>query len=233
MSHPQRLYLMQVAYSPERNMPVVCYLVQTDDGRNILIDSGLPDVFDPPSGLVPVIDKNVLEQLAQIGVRPSDIDTLICTHFDIDHCGHHSAFTNAELVIQQDHYTHGQQSPRFEANRAQWDRPDAHIRLIDGDVELLPGLQILRTDGHTFGHQSVLVRLPESGPILLAIDAVPMRVFFTPDRQPTPVDEDPVAIQTSVQKLLDIVAHEGVNLTVFGHDGDQWKVLKKLPEYYS
>ncbi len=233
MSNPQRLYLMQVAYSPERNIPVVCYLIQTDDGRNILIDTGLPDAFTPPPGLNPVMDKNVLEQLAQIGVQPGEVDTLICTHFDMDHCGHHSAFINAELVIQRDHYVLGQESPRFAANRAEWHRPDARVRLIEGDLELLPGVQILRTDGHTFGHQSVLIHLSESGPVLLTIDAVPTQSLFRANRQPSPVDEDPVAVQASVQKLLDTVEREGVGLTVFGHDGDQWKGLKKLPEYYS
>ena len=44
MSHnaPQRLYLMHVGTMPEYNIPIVCYLVQTGDGKHILIDSGLP-----------------------------------------------------------------------------------------------------------------------------------------------------------------------------------------------
>lgn len=233
MSQPQRLYLMQVADVPDRNIPIVCYLVQTDDGRNILIDTGLPDVFTPPPGLNPEMGAHVVEQLASIGVQPADVDTLICTHFDTDHSGRHSAFPNAELIIQRDQYALGQTSPRFAQNRAEWNRPDARLRLIESDLELLPGLQILRTDGHTLGHQSVMVCLPENGPILLAIDAVPNQGLFTPDRPATPADEDPVAVQASAQKLLDVVSREGITLTVFGHDGDQWQQLKKLPEYYS
>ena len=38
----KRLYLMQVGDMPEYQIPIVCYLVQTEDGSNILIDSGLP-----------------------------------------------------------------------------------------------------------------------------------------------------------------------------------------------
>jgi N-acyl homoserine lactone hydrolase len=49
---------------------------------------------------------------------------------------------------------------------------------VDGDTELLPGLTLLETSGHTPGHQSVLVRLPQTGPVLLAIDAVVMERFF-------------------------------------------------------
>jgi N-acyl homoserine lactone hydrolase len=66
---PQRLYLMQVATIPQGNLPFVCYLVQTGDGTNILIDSGLPSEVQPPPGMpVPVMGKDVLEQLAQLGL---------------------------------------------------------------------------------------------------------------------------------------------------------------------
>ena len=46
---PQRLYLMQVGDMPEYQIPIVCYLVQTGDGRNILIDSGLPEIIPEES----------------------------------------------------------------------------------------------------------------------------------------------------------------------------------------
>ncbi len=95
-----------------------------------------------------------------------------------------------------------------------------------------PSFELLRTDGHALGHQSVLVRLPETGPVLLAIDAVPSQAAFTLDRELGPRDEDLEAVKASTQKLLDLVEREQIALVVFGHDGDQWKTLKKLPEYY-
>ena len=45
----QRLYLMQVGIMPEYQIPIVCYLVQTGDGKNILIDSGLPEIIPEDS----------------------------------------------------------------------------------------------------------------------------------------------------------------------------------------
>ena len=48
------------------------------------------------------------------------------------------------------------------------------IRLEDGDTELLPGFELTSTSGHVPGHQSVLVRLPKTGAVLLTIDAVPL-----------------------------------------------------------
>src|SRR5262249_13343505 len=104
-------------------------------------------------------------------------------------------------------------------------------RFVDGDTTLLPGLELIETSGHAPGHQSVLVRLPKTGPVLLAIDAVPQKQAFTVDRQPAP-REDPETLLASTKKLLDLVERERVSLVVFGHDGEQWKALKKLPEFY-
>ena len=232
---PRRLYLMQVANAPDRNVPFVCYLVQTGDGQNVLIDSGLPEnVPAPAERPALVIEKDVVEQLAQLGLRPADIHLLICTHFDGDHAGRLSAFTNAELIVQRQHYELARSGyPRFAAVRSQWDHPDLRYRLVEGDVELLPGLELIETSGHVPGHQSVLVRLPETGPVLLTIDAVPARSAFTPGRQAGRMDEDEEMLRASTQKLLDLVQREQVSLVVFGHDGEQWQTLKKAPEAYS
>ena len=106
------------------------------------------------------------------------------------------------------------------------------IRLVDGDTELLPGLELIETSGHVPGHQSVLVRLPKTGAIVLPIDAVPFAEGFTRDEQDDGSNPDAEAIRASTNKLLDLVAREQVGLVIFGHDGAQWEGLKKLPAYY-
>jgi len=236
---PQRLYLMQLAAATVPiagqmlEMVLVCYLIQTSDGKNILIDSGLPADFQRPPEMPPARDaKNVIKQLAELDLRPEDIDILICTHFDVDHAGYHDAFTKAELVVQREHYELARSGhSRFAPARAHWDHPDLRYRMIDGDTELLPGLTLLETSGHAPGHQSVLVRLPQTGPVLLAIDAVMMQRSFTPDRQASPI-EDEEQLRASTRKLLDLVEREHVALVVFGHDGEQWQTLEKAPAYY-
>jgi N-acyl homoserine lactone hydrolase len=232
---PQRLYLMQVATIPQRNLPFVCYLVQTGDGTNVLIDSGLPGELQPPPGMpMPIMEKDVLEQLALLGLHADDIDLLICTHFDADHSGHHAAFTNAELIVQRQHYELAHSGyARFASTRSQWDHPSLRYRLIDGDIQLLPGLELIETSGHVPGHQSVLVRLPETGPVLLAIDAVAQQTSFTHERDAGPMDMDVEMLRASTRKLLALAEREQVALTIFGHDGEQWQALKKAPDFYS
>jgi N-acyl homoserine lactone hydrolase len=235
ISAPQRLYLMQVAsrIAPEakRPVPYPCYLVQTGDGKNILIDSGFPNVLAPRPGLQ--LHKNVVEQLALLNLRPGDIDILICTHFDLDHCGHHEDFPNAELIVQREHYDVAHEGhQRFAASRPHWDLPVARYRFVDGDTLLLPGLELIETGGHVPGHQSVLVRLPATGPVLLTIDAVANQESFRPDRQVGPLDLDGEKAIASTRKLLELAQREQVALVIFGHDGQQWETLKKVPEHY-
>ncbi len=238
---PQRLYLMQLSTT---TIPLTagqglamssgCYLVQTGDGKNILIDSGLPADYTPPPGTPPAEnEKNVLEHLAGLGLHPDDIDLLICTHFDVDHAGYHDAFLKAELIVQRKHYELARSGhPRFTPARAHWDHPALRYRLIEGDTELLPGLTLLETSGHTPGHQSVLLRLPRTGPVLLAIDAVVLQRLFTPERRAWPDDDNEEQLRASTRKLLHLVEREHVALVIFGHDGQQWQTLKKAPAYY-
>jgi N-acyl homoserine lactone hydrolase len=78
----------------------------------------------------------------------------------------------------------------------------------------------------------VLVRLPPTGPVLLAIDAVMMQRLFTMDRKAWPKDDNEQQLLASTRKLLDLVEREQVQLVVFGHDGQLCKGLRKAPEFY-
>ena len=74
---PQRLYLMQLSTTTVpgagRTLEMVlgCYLVETSDGKHILIDSGLPADVPLPPGTPPARqEKNVIEHLADLGLHP-------------------------------------------------------------------------------------------------------------------------------------------------------------------
>jgi N-acyl homoserine lactone hydrolase len=187
----------------------------------------------PPPGSPPFENaKDVLTHLADLKLSPIDIDFVICTHFDVDHAGHHDAFVGAEFVVQRKHYEVARSGePRFGGARNHWDNPNLHYRLVDGDTELLPGILLIETSGHAVGHQSVLVRLPNTGNVLLVGDAVTLERLFTTNRRAWPL-EDEETLRTSTRKLLDLVASERVALVVFGHDGRQWQSLTKAPAYY-
>ncbi len=77
----------------------------------------------------------------------------------------------------------------------------------------------------------MLVHLPQTGKVLLAIDTVVLQRLFTPDRKAWPFENE-VQLRASTRKLLDLVERERVALVIFGHDGVQWQMLKKAPAYY-
>src|SRR5215472_10779127 len=130
-SAPQKLYLLQLMTTTLRlpnatlDMVLGCYLVETSDGKHILIDSGYPpDVPPPPEAAAAENVTTVIEQLGNLGLRPDDVDLLVCTHFDVDHVGYHDAFTKAELVVQRAHYELARSGhARFASARAHWDHP--------------------------------------------------------------------------------------------------------------
>jgi N-acyl homoserine lactone hydrolase len=160
---------------------------------------------------------------------------VICTHLDPDHAGQHAAFAHAEFVIQREHDALARGGDeRFDAARPLWDDPAVRWRLVDGDAELLPGVELVESSGHVPGHQAVLVRLPQTGPVLLGIDALPFdMVDYTPETRPVnPFDMDEAATRASTRKLLDLAAREGVTLIVYGHDEAQWRTLRTAPACY-
>lgn len=238
-----RLTLLQLGLLQPLGIPVPGYLVQADDGTTVLIDSGFPESFvdDPPGPVGPLAlrvemrdEDRITRRLASLGLAPGDVDLLVCTHLDADHAGNHDLFADAELVVQRSHLELARSGhERFAPVREHWDAPGLRYRPVDGDTTLLAGVELIETSGHVPGHQSVLVRLPEAGPVLLAIDAVPTAGTLDPDARPIfPNDDDEAATRRSTRKLADLVAREGVRLVIHGHDAEQWPTLRKAPEWY-
>jgi N-acyl homoserine lactone hydrolase len=236
-----RLHLLQLAMFPPDDVPVPGYLVRMDDGTNVLVDTGFPremiGVYRSSEQPMPRMDEEdfVVNRLAGIGVRPEDVAYVVCTHLDGDHAGNHDAFPGAEFVIQRAHLEAARELDRFQGIRRHWDAPGLRYRTVDGDTELLPGIELVESGGHVPGHQSVLVRLPRTGPVLLAIDAIPSSAQMDPEgRELTPFDmpEHEAALRASTRKLLDVAEREGVTLFVRGHDAEQWRTLRKSPEFY-
>lgn len=238
---PTRLYLFLLGQRPGNSTPYPGYLIQTADGANILIDSGFPaesyrtagpgeqgELFDP--------EDHIVRQLARIGLAPRGVTTVISTHFDWDHAGCHDAFPDAEFVAQRAHYDWARAAGpggRCAGIRHHWDHPSLRYRVVDGDTELRPGITLLETGGHVPGHQSVLVRLPNSGPMLLAIDAIPAAAYADAATRPiSQFDMDEAGVRASTAKLADVIRREEVRLTIYGHDAVQWATLRLAPEYY-
>ncbi len=140
-----------------------CFLV-TGGKHPVLIDTGTGTHRDALPGAV---KGRLSEALAMLGVSPADIETVIHTHLHLDHCGGDRTpagdpvFPNARYVVQEAEVDHwlGATGPGGEAVRKVMLGfvTAGKIDLVDGDEEILPGIVVERTPGHTPGHQSVTV----------------------------------------------------------------------------
>ena len=157
-------------------------------GRTILIDAGIGDKMSAKDHDIYAFDRvvNLDTSLALAGVSPEDIDVVIATHLHFDHAGGFTVmvdgrpqprFPNARHVIRRGEWedaTHPN-----ERNRASY-LADNYVPLLDAglvdfieqDAEVVPGIRVLRTGGHTMHHQ--IVRIDSGGrTAVFAADLIP------------------------------------------------------------
>jgi N-acyl homoserine lactone hydrolase len=220
-------------------IPVPGYLLELDSGERIVIDTGMHPVhIDDPDHtfrgkplaeiLRPVMGpEDLLEsRLGQLGLGLGDVTHVFNTHLHFDHCGQNFLFADAPILVHKAHYEAALTGPAFPNEN--FDLPNLHYELFEGDsVELFPGVTTLTTHGHAPYHQSLLIELPSSGPILLAVDAIYTRPNL--EQGAWGSQADPVAAKAGGEMLAAVARDRGA-LLVFGHDPQQWTELRRGPE---
>lgn len=151
----------------------VCLLVRAG-GRTILVDTGQGTKLSERQISFGHMRGHggLMRGLAALNVRPEDVDLVINTHLHGDHCGGNThwaqgsteqvvpSFPNAEYVVQRREFEDAMQpNERTRATYQPWNYApllqNGQMRLLDGDMELLPGIHAIVTPGHTPGHMSV------------------------------------------------------------------------------
>ena len=151
------------------NQALNCLLVETPAGR-VLVETGIGERQDERRiASRGVRGDPILPALRRAGFDPATVDVVAVSHLHWDHAGGlltadgERAFPRARLVAQADEWRFALgDNPRLQASYEQdelrlcenWGRAGA----ADGDEEVLPGVSVVRTSGHTGGHQAVVVR---------------------------------------------------------------------------
>lgn len=219
------------------HIPVNAYLIRMDDDRLVLVDTGMSrlHVDDPErtwrgtpaaDALLPVMSEedSLLHRLAQLEVDPRDIDVVVNTHLHFDHAGNNDLLGDATFFVQRDGYEHAKDNPSFP--NQYWNLPGLSYELLDGDARLFDGVEVRPTPGHCTGHQSVVVRLPETGTVILCGDAVYCRDNY--DFDAWDGQADPTLARES-GLMLRRLAEEDDALMIYGHDAGQFDELRKAP----
>jgi N-acyl homoserine lactone hydrolase len=178
----KRLHLARLTVPGQGEWPVHGFVVTHPDGA-VLVDTG---VGGPPADLADwrVVNRTVAEALADIDMTPGDIDLVINTHLHFDHCGQNAVFKHAACWVQRTELARAEiESPEL----YDWfDFMNARFELLDGDTEVLPGLSVVATPGHTSGHQSVIVHTASGSELLIGDAAYTSLQYEGPDDQELP-----------------------------------------------
>ena len=219
-----RLYVLDFGLfhvNAGRTIGIPGFLLETDRGARILIDTGFPDAYasDPAiaerDGLPRFghlidhsHDRTLAGQLALLGLRPADITAAILTHSHIDHVGSLPHVAHAPIVM-------------MEAERA-----EPHPLYFDS---VRHGLTLIPTPGHTVGHLSLLVTLADTGPVLIAADAINRA---SEPAEGFPDADDPETARRSAERLFALERDLAAWL-LWGHEPTQWPELLKAPAFYA
>lgn len=203
-----------------------------NDTHKIIIDCGVNEEDETPwytsvKNTVPP-EQKLPAQLAFLGWKPEDVDTVIFTHLHYDHTGYAYLFKNARFYVQRKEYEVGmnQEQKGYFAfyKRANYDKTAIKYsswRFLDGETEIHPGVMAIPTPGHAIGHQSILVDTAE-GAVCVTGDAV--NVKFALDNNTThglPL-HDGIAQLASYEKIRQVAdrvatAHDENSDEVYDH----------------
>jgi glyoxylase-like metal-dependent hydrolase (beta-lactamase superfamily II) len=205
-----------------------CYLLKHAN-EWMLWDTGVTDALLAKPSNEPNAWKRkstLLDELARLGVKPDDVKYVAISHSHPDHIGNVELFPQATLLVQKLEYAWPNQdgSPRFQ--------PAHPVKKIEGDYDIFGdgSATLLATPGHTPGHQSLLVKLPKTGAVLLSGDAVHLKENWEAKRVPS-INFDKDKSRAAMQRMAEVMTKYKAELWI-NHDKGQAALMKHPPAYY-
>jgi N-acyl homoserine lactone hydrolase len=213
----------------------------------LLWDTGVPEsaLNDPrgwstlPKLIVYHLDKTLTSQLAEIGLKTSDVTYVAVSHTHGDHIGNVGLFPNSTVLMQRAEYTWISSPDGTNDNVNQLKAlarkllgTPKQLQLLDGDTDVFGdgSVTLISTPGHTPGHQSLLVHLKNSGFIILSGDVAHSEDNFEKDIVPS-LNTDKAASIASMDRVRRMMATYQAKLFI-NHDKAQSDILKLLSAFY-
>jgi N-acyl homoserine lactone hydrolase len=158
-------FLAPESYGPNERLVVNAWLVRHPEAT-VLVDTGIAEhIPDADVEELKFVRTPIAEALAAVGAAPADVDIVVNCHLHADHAGGNVDFPDARVIVQPAELAAAREPDYtipedINLQAARWEERD-------GDHELLPGITVLATPGHSPGHQSVLIET-DAGRLLLA-----------------------------------------------------------------
>jgi N-acyl homoserine lactone hydrolase len=214
-----------------------CWVVRHPKGT-LLWDTGLGDALAANKDGVDTgigrmwVDVTLIDQLKAIGLTPADITYLSLSHTHFDHTGNANEFPDATWILNKAEIAWAETRPgeavKLETFSAY---QTAKTQMIDGDYDVFGdgAVRILRTPGHTPGHQSLMLRLKHAGTVIISGDLYHLRENYTYRRVP-PFNVDRADTLASIDRVNTILKNTHGRLIVH-HDRGDFKSLPAFPKY--
>ena len=179
-----------------------CLLVETPAGR-VLVETGIGERIDEKGRTMRRYEGPwVVEALRAAGFDPASVDVVAMSHLHFDHAGGllaadgSRAFPRASIVAQRAEWEIAlDANPRLVASYVQ---PELELvrdwgaeGWAEGEKELLPGVSVVPTGGHSAGHQGIVVRAPGAAPLAFLGDLA-MRPWSANPRWVSAFDDFPL-----------------------------------------
>ena len=214
-----------------------CWLIRHPKGT-LLWDTGLGDkIAENRSGVDfelghMQVDVTLLDQLKTIGLTPDDITYLSFSHTHLDHMGNANEFPHATWILNKAEIAWAETRPNPFVNPDSFDAyKTAKTEMIDGDYDVFGdrSVRILKTPGHTPGHQALLVKLRKAGTVIISGDLYHLRDNYRFHRVP-PFNVDRADTLASIDRINAILKNTKGRLVVH-HDPQDFKALPAFPKY--
>jgi N-acyl homoserine lactone hydrolase len=223
-----------------RELFVPCYMIEHENGR-LLWDAGLPlNLAGKGDVAVDAHTKmsysvSLLDQLSELKLKPEDFGYLALSHMHFDHVGAAQEFADATLLIQKTEFdaafVNKDENPYFDPSL--YMQLEANKRVIlEGDYDVFGdgSVMIYGAPGHTPGHQVLLVKLENTGPIMLSGDLYHFEKSRELQATPTFNVDAPLTIK-SMNRIEKVIAEQGATLWI-EHNMALARTLKLAPAHY-
>ena len=213
------------------HLSVTCYLIKHARGW-VLFDTGVGDhIINMPNGQksqagVWTVKKTLESQLAELGLKPSDIDFVALSHSHGDHVGNLNLFSQSTLVVQKAEF---EWKPPVGVSPF---KPGMKAITPEGDHDLFGdgSVVLIATYGHSPGHQNLLVRLPKTGAVMLTGDSVHTKANWDSGRVPQRNFNVPESL-AALQRMRDVLKEANAVLWI-GHEPSEVPQRRYAPASY-
>lgn len=213
-----------------------CFLIVHPKGV-LLWDTGLPDALIKKSETVDVYhltkSTSIAENLKKINLTPSDVTYVAVSHSHFDHMGALDQFPHSRWILNEAELKYAKSHPNNFVIDASTLKSWKTVRktIIDGDYDVFGDgtVQIINTPGHTPGHQSLMLKLPQAGVIILSGDEFHQRSSFEPLRIPV-FNTNRAETMASAERIKGLIKNSNAHL-IIQHDSHDFEELPKFPNY--